>query len=105
MPLVPMVVEQTARGERSFDIYSRLLNDRVGSEVVPVAREPGDAEEQRPRPHGAGVVGDAGDLAVARTRGNAGDDPVQSHPAQGTCGAGVSDLRRPATRTISGRQD
>src|SRR5438270_13369159 len=29
MPLVPIVVEQTARGERSFDIYSRLLNDRV----------------------------------------------------------------------------
>src|ERR1700739_2890996 len=29
MPLVPMVVEQTARGERSFDIYSRLLNARV----------------------------------------------------------------------------
>jgi ATP-dependent Clp protease protease subunit len=29
MPLVPMVVEQDARGERSFDIYSRLLNDRV----------------------------------------------------------------------------
>ena len=27
--LVPMVVEQTARGERSFDIYSRLLNDRI----------------------------------------------------------------------------
>jgi len=36
MPLIPMVVEQTARGERSFDIYSRLLNDRVvflGGEV------------------------------------------------------------------------
>jgi len=36
MPLVPMVIEQTARGERSFDIYSRLLNDRVvflGGEV------------------------------------------------------------------------
>ncbi len=36
MPLVPMVVEQTTRGERSFDIYSRLLNDRVvflGSEI------------------------------------------------------------------------
>ena len=36
MPLVPMVVEQTPRGERSFDIYSRLLNDRViflGGEV------------------------------------------------------------------------
>jgi ATP-dependent Clp protease protease subunit len=29
MALVPIVVEQTARGERSFDIYSRLLNDRV----------------------------------------------------------------------------
>jgi ATP-dependent Clp protease protease subunit len=29
MPLIPMVVEQSARGERSFDIYSRLLNDRV----------------------------------------------------------------------------
>jgi ATP-dependent Clp protease protease subunit len=29
MALIPMVVEQTARGERSFDIYSRLLNDRV----------------------------------------------------------------------------
>jgi ATP-dependent Clp protease protease subunit len=29
MPLVPMVIEQSARGERSFDIYSRLLNQRV----------------------------------------------------------------------------
>jgi ATP-dependent Clp protease, protease subunit len=29
VPLVPMVVEQTSRGERSFDIYSRLLNERV----------------------------------------------------------------------------
>src|SRR5262249_42138229 len=29
MPLVPMVVEQTARGERSFDIYSRLLAQRI----------------------------------------------------------------------------
>ena len=28
-PLVPMVVEQTSRGERSFDIYSRLLKDRI----------------------------------------------------------------------------
>ena len=27
--LVPMVVEQTGRGERSYDIYSRLLNDRI----------------------------------------------------------------------------
>ncbi len=29
MALVPMVIEQTNRGERSFDIYSRLLNDRI----------------------------------------------------------------------------
>ncbi len=29
MPLVPMVVQQTNRGERSYDIYSRLLNDRI----------------------------------------------------------------------------
>lgn len=27
--LVPMVIEQTAKGERSFDIYSRLLKERV----------------------------------------------------------------------------
>ena len=29
MPLIPMVVEQEARGERSYDIYSRLLKDRI----------------------------------------------------------------------------
>jgi ATP-dependent Clp protease, protease subunit len=29
MPLVPMVVEQSARGERSFDIFSRLLDERI----------------------------------------------------------------------------
>ncbi len=29
MSLVPMVVEQTGHGERSYDIYSRLLNDRI----------------------------------------------------------------------------
>jgi ATP-dependent Clp protease, protease subunit len=28
-PLIPMVVEQTSRGERAFDIYSRLLNERI----------------------------------------------------------------------------
>ena len=36
MSLVPYVVEQTARGERSYDIFSRLLNDRIiflGEEV------------------------------------------------------------------------
>ena len=29
MPFVPYVIEQTSRGERSYDIYSRLLNDRI----------------------------------------------------------------------------
>lgn len=36
MNLVPMVIEQTGRGERSYDIFSRLLKDRIiflGSEV------------------------------------------------------------------------
>ncbi len=38
MSLVPMVVEQTSRGERSYDIFSRLLNDRIiflGEDVNP----------------------------------------------------------------------
>ena len=39
--LIPIVIEQTSRGERSFDIYSRLLNERIiflGSEITdPVA--------------------------------------------------------------------
>ena len=29
MALIPMVIEQTSRGERSYDIYSRLLKDRI----------------------------------------------------------------------------
>ena len=36
MSLVPYVIEQTSRGERSYDIYSRLLKDRIiflGEEV------------------------------------------------------------------------
>jgi ATP-dependent Clp protease, protease subunit len=38
-PLIPMVVEQTARGERSFDIYSRLLNDRIVFLGTPVTAD------------------------------------------------------------------
>jgi ATP-dependent Clp protease protease subunit len=34
--LVPMVIEQTSRGERSFDIYSRLLKERVIFVVGPI---------------------------------------------------------------------
>ena len=37
-PLIPMVVENTSRGERSFDIYSRLLNDRIVFLGTPVTR-------------------------------------------------------------------
>ena len=40
MSLVPYVIEQTSRGERSYDIYSRLLNDRIiflGEEVNDVS--------------------------------------------------------------------
>ena len=36
MPLIPYVIEQTHRGERSYDIYSRLLKDRIillGTEI------------------------------------------------------------------------
>src|SRR6187397_1606685 len=36
MNLVPMVVEQTSRGERAYDIYSRLLKERVVFVVGPI---------------------------------------------------------------------
>jgi ATP-dependent Clp protease, protease subunit len=39
MPLIPMVVEQSPRGERSFDIYSRLLNERIIFIGTPVEDE------------------------------------------------------------------
>jgi ATP-dependent Clp protease, protease subunit len=38
-PLVPMVVEQTSRGERAFDIYSRLLNERIIFLGTPVTED------------------------------------------------------------------
>ena len=50
MSLVPYVVEQTSRGERSYDIFSRLLNDRIiflGEEVNDTT-----ARRQRDRRHG-----------------------------------------------------
>ena len=40
MALVPYVIEQTSRGERSYDIYSRLLKERIiflGEEVTDVS--------------------------------------------------------------------
>ena len=47
--LVPMVVEQTSRGERSYDIYSRLLKERVIFAV-------GTVEDLNPVDDGAGTV-------------------------------------------------
>jgi ATP-dependent Clp protease, protease subunit len=38
-PMVPMVVEQTSRGERAFDIYSRLLNERIVFLGTPVTED------------------------------------------------------------------
>src|SRR3954447_1373235 len=38
-PLIPMVVEQTSRGERAFDIYSRLLNERIIFLGTPVTED------------------------------------------------------------------
>ncbi len=38
-PLIPYVIEQTPRGERSYDIYSRLLNDRIVFLGEPVTRD------------------------------------------------------------------
>src|SRR3954465_5414422 len=38
-PLVPMVVEQASRGERAFDIYSRLLNERIVFLGTPVTED------------------------------------------------------------------
>ena len=53
-PLVPMVVEQTSRGERAFDIYSRLLNERIiflGTPVDDQIARP-DGRRLRLAPHG-----------------------------------------------------
>ncbi len=36
MPLVPIVIEQTGRGERAYDIYSRLLKERIICFMGPV---------------------------------------------------------------------
>jgi len=38
MPLVPFVIEQTGRGERAYDIYSRLLKERIICVMGPVSK-------------------------------------------------------------------
>jgi ATP-dependent Clp protease, protease subunit len=47
-PLVPMVVEQTSRGERAFDIYSRLLNERIIFLGTPVDDQIAHLESEDP---------------------------------------------------------
>ena len=37
MPMVPIVIEQTGRGERAYDIYSRLLKERIICLMGPVS--------------------------------------------------------------------
>lgn len=37
LPLIPMVIEQTGRGERAYDIYSRLLKERIICVMGPVS--------------------------------------------------------------------
>ena len=38
MTLIPIVVEQSSRGERAYDIYSRLLKDRIMAQGWPVVK-------------------------------------------------------------------
>lgn len=38
-PLVPIVIEQTGRGERAYDIYSRLLKERIICVMGPVMKK------------------------------------------------------------------
>lgn len=48
-PLIPIVVEQTGRGERAYDIYSRLLRERIVCVMGPVGT-PGGGGSGTPRP-------------------------------------------------------
>jgi ATP-dependent Clp protease, protease subunit len=47
-PLIPMVIEQTSRGERAFDIYSRLLNERIIFLGTPIDDQIANLESEDP---------------------------------------------------------
>ena len=84
MPLIPMVVEQTARGERSYDIYSRLLGERIVFLGQPVDDE-------------------IANLIVAQLLHLEADDPDKDislyiNSPGGVVYAGPGDLRRDAVR-------
>ena len=63
MPLVPMVVKQDPRGERSFDIYSRLLDQRLSVLAEPFSEQLGVGQGL------PDLVGIAVDGDVARNHG------------------------------------
>ncbi len=54
MPLVPVVIQQDARGERSFDIYSRLLRERDVFFTPEQARDYGLVDQVRTYRNGNG---------------------------------------------------
>ena len=62
MALVPMVVEQTSRGERAYDIYSRLLRDNIIFLGTPI-------DDQ------------VANLIIAQMLFLSGEDPEKDHPA------------------------
>ena len=93
--LVPMVVEQTNRGERAYDIYSRLLKERIIFLVGPVRRRgrepdlrpaavPGSGEPEQGHRHLHQFAGRHGDLGPGDLRHDA------IHPP-----AGLDGLHRP----------
>ena len=45
MQLVPMVVEQTNRGERAYDIFSRLLKDKFFRQALKEAKSPDEIQK------------------------------------------------------------
>ena len=95
MNLVPMVVEQTARGERAYDIFSRLLKERIIFVAGPVAGRHVDADR------GAAAVprggeSEEGNLHVHQQPGRRGDlgaVDLRHHAVHPP--AGLDALRRP----------
>ncbi len=89
-----------AQAERPLDDqrHSPAL-DRIAGELMPVAREPGNAEEQRARRHDPVVIGEVGDLDTPRARRRARNHLVQPH-----CRRGYLRPRKPSsTRSRPGR--
>ncbi len=70
---------------------------RLGGEVVPVPREPGDTEEERPGDHVAIVIGQTRDLEIPGGRRDARDHLVEAHRGP-SVGVGPEEARRPLVR-------